>query len=831
MARLWTCGFELQSTTANVEFTSLTGTASISTSVHRAGAAALRCNPTAATGFIEHQVDTASAVKRTFHRIYMRVDSLPTATTTVLAIGQSGFFPVHLRLTTTGTLQLRDNQAGADVGTPSAALALGTWYRIEVDAADSGSSAVTRNVTAYLDGVAFSGTTAIAGTSGYSRVRVGAQTTCTTDLYFDDIAVNDTNGTAQTGLPGSGSVVHLYPSGAGDANDFATAVGGTAGAANNFTRVDETTPDDATTYNETSLSGTTTTDDFNLPTAASAGIAATDSITLVAVGARVGSNATTTASLVYRLKSQAGGTVAESASVSVAVNGWASHKAAAPFVHQLVAYTDPQGGGAWTASRLDTAQIGYRANVSQTTVRRVSTLWALVEFVPTAAVLLETLQDDFSSPVVDTVKWPDNYNEFLGGALPDQPDGRARVPCNPGFAAYASDNIYTLADSYIFAEVFPPAVGGATGSVFCQLLVLSSVVGTQIVFEIDVTSNLLLMTVHVGFTDEGGASMPYDPTEHAWLRVRETGGVLYWETSPDGREWAVQHTATSPAWVADGNLQAQLLAYRDDGTNDYAEFDNVNLRPTLTDGYTVAIDWNGDGDYTGPNENVTDDVLTRGPVVFQYGRDQARALSPPRVGTIGFSLCNADRIYSPENPDSPIHADIAPAAPIRVSEVINDTLYPLMTGRVDTFEITTDSGDRSAVITGLDGLALLRGTKISTELYAAQRTGTLIAVILDQIGWTAPRDLDLGATHVPWWWANQDDAFDLLTELLASEGPPAIAYIAPDGTFTFRDRHHRLLRAASLTSQATFARTPTAEECCAVTGYGDGGYGECEYGG
>lgn len=251
----------------------------------------------------------------------------------------------------------------------------------------------------------------------------------------------------------------------------------------------------------------------------------------------------------------------------------------------------------------------------------------------------------------------------------------------------------------------------------------------------------------------------------------------------------------------------------------------------MADGYLITIDWDGDGTVTGTGENVTADVLQRGPVTFQYGRDQSRALSPPRVGAINFTLCNPDGLFSPENPDSPIADDVAPAAAITASETINSTLYPLVTGRIDTFRVNTSRGDMSAEVTGLDDLALLRGTKISTELYQAQRTGTLVGVILDTIGWTAPRDLDIGATHVPWWWANQEDAFDLLTQLLRSEGPPSVAYVAPDGTFTYRDRHHRLLDANSLTSQAIYARTPTDSECCAVTGFGEGGFGECGFGG
>ncbi|HEX9832545.1 MAG TPA: hypothetical protein VGA66_05555 [Mycobacterium sp.] len=445
------------------------------------------------------------------------------------------------------------------------------------------------------------------------------------------------------------------------------------------------------------------------------------------------------------------------------------------------------------------------------------------------------LTDNFDDGVVDPVKWPDTYNTGPGG-LPVETGGRARVPCDTGFAAYASEPIYRLEDSYAFVQSFPPSGGGMVEA-YSQLLILSDVVGTQIVFEVDAATNLLLMTVHAGFVDEGGASIPYDPVEHAWLRVREDAGVLYWETSPDGREWTIRHTDTAPSWVSDNDLQVQLLAHCSPAvtgggpTGAFAEFDSFNIAPVLPDGYTVAIDWNGDGDFDDLDDDVTADVLASGVVNFQYGRDQARALSPPRVGALAFSLCNADRIYSPENPDSPISQDISPAAPIKVEEVIDDTLYPLIRGRIDTFEVSTDRGSLSASITGLDGLALLSGTKISTELYQAQRTGALIGVILDEIGWTAARDLDLGATFVPWWWASNHDAFDLLTQLLRSEGPPSIAYVAPDGTFIYRDRHHRLQRAASLTSQATFSRSTTEAECCDVDGYGEGGYGECFYGG
>lgn len=486
-------------------------------------------------------------------------------------------------------------------------------------------------------------------------------------------------------------------------------------------------------------------------------------------------------------------------------------------------------GLAWT-NRRSTASPAWVSDIDiemQLIAHRDSGTPDFAEFdsfnvIPSTAVFAD-LTDNFNDNIVNTTLWPDNYNTGPGGQ-PIEAGGLAQVPCDTGFAAYASSPIYRLEDSYAFVQAFPPS-GTGMNEAYSQLLILSDVPGTQIVFQIDAATNLLLMTVHVAFIDEGGASLPYDPVEHAWLRILEDAGTLQWDTSADGREWTTRHTDASPTWVSENDLQVQLLAHCSPlvtgggPTGEFADFDNFNVRPVLADGYTVGIDWNGDGDYGDANENVTEDVLASGVVNFQYGRDQARALSPPRVGALGFSLCNADGVFSPENPDSPISQDISPAAPIKIEEVINDTLYPLKTGRIDTFKVDTNRGRLSADITGLDGLALLRGTKISTGLFQAQRTGALIGVILDEIGWTAARDLDLGATFVPWWWANQADAFDLLTELIRSEGQPSIAYIAPDGTFTYRDRHHRLQDTASLTSQAVFASMGRDCDSPPVTGF------------
>ena len=127
------------------------------------------------------------------------------------------------------------------------------------------------------------------------------------------------------------------------------------------------------------------------------------------------------------------------------------------------------------------------------------------------------------------------------------------------------------------------------------------------------------------------------------------------------------------------------------------------------------------------------------------------------------------------------------------------------------------------------------GTSICSVLFIVNSTRIVFsavfvsAVVLDAVGWTGPRDLDLGATFVHWWWLEEVDAFTAVTDLVSSEGPPSIAYVGPDGTFIFRDRHHRLLRAASLTPQATFTAVRPAD--CDTGHSGDcPGFGECGFG-
>lgn len=236
--------------------------------------------------------------------------------------------------------------------------------------------------------------------------------------------------------------------------------------------------------------------------------------------------------------------------------------------------------------------------------------------------------------------------------------------------------------------------------------------------------------------------------------------------------------------------------------------------------HDVRIDWNGDGDYSDTGEDVSADALDTGGLTVQYGRDQNRSQSPMAPGQMAFELNNASRDYSPANTSSPLSPNVLPARALRYQITHDSVTYTIFRGHTDNYDVQSLS--KLVSLTALDALADLRGTEVSTELHHGIRTGAAVGLILDAIGWpAADRDLDSGATIIPWWWLDRTDAYQAMEDVLASEGLPALLTVDANGKVIFRDRHHRLTESASLTSQATF-RDATTEPILSGLTYDQG---------
>lgn len=391
MARLWSSGFELNTNTADVEWTNTNDSPTIQTTTVRSGTYAGQV--TSFTSAISkgwlYQFISAASTGPFFFRFYFRYATLASGENQICVIGVGTSFPpnlvVKLSITTGGQLKLYN--VTTQVGSNSSALSANTWYRIEIQY-DASGAPTTHILRARLNGVEFAGATNLTiGGSGIFDIalggNLGSEINTAGNFFFDDIAINDNTGTVQNSYPGNGSIIHLLPDSAGDNNAWSTGAGGSAGAANNFTRVNEVTPDDATSYNTSNTLNQL--DDYNLA-ATPAAIDSGATINVVQVGARWGgSSASGNGQPKVRIKSQATGTVLEG-TLTAALSGttWVTNQNAAPRNPALTSYTDPQAGGAWTKALLDTAQIGVNRNTTGTGSARISTLWLLVDYTPGA---------------------------------------------------------------------------------------------------------------------------------------------------------------------------------------------------------------------------------------------------------------------------------------------------------------------------------------------------------------------------------------------------------------------------------------------------------------
>jgi len=375
MSRLFSDGYELSSNTDNVEQSSNSGTVAIVTTPVRTGKYAGRANPVASTGFWRKTVFTSDRTIVGFTRVYLRIASYPSTPTHVIRYQNTANSTVgSVSLSTTGTLTLL-KASGVAIGSASAVLSLDTWYRIEFKTDATGAGTLELSI----DGsILATGANSLQG--AWAKVTWGSISSCTTDLYFDDVAVNDTSGTAQNSYPGAGGIIHLWPTAAGDNTNWTRLGSG----ATNYSSLRQTPPDDSTTAVRSKTAGQI--DDYNID---NSGLSVNDTINMAAVGVRYsGFTASTWSGFKVRVKAAAGGTVTESTEITPISTAWTSLANADPRVYPLTLYTLPGSASAWTNTDIDNAQIGLNLTTAATNDALVTSLWLQVDFSAGAPVIV-----------------------------------------------------------------------------------------------------------------------------------------------------------------------------------------------------------------------------------------------------------------------------------------------------------------------------------------------------------------------------------------------------------------------------------------------------------
>lgn len=362
MARIFSSGFELNSVDNGVEFDSQTGAVEIVTDVVRTGDYA--GHSVGGTGNRFEAKFASSELDGPFwFRCYVRLGEESSAQGALIqVVNNSGTNKVSIELD--GNV-LRLFRAGAtQVGSDSPALSLNTWYRIELYYKNVAGNA--SEMEARIDGVAFASTTSGNTDGAVANCRFGNENGIATyDVYFDDIAINDGNGSFENSWPGEGNIVHLKPSAAGDNSAWT----------NDYQNVDEVTPDDATSL--VSSNSNNATDDHEVEAMGSYMGSA-----VVHVGVRFrGAGASNNARFVPRIKASSGGTVEEGTTIIPGNTTWRTNTPSGFRLYPLTLYNLPGAStDRWSQNRLNSTQIGYRITATSTNAANISTIWLLVDY-------------------------------------------------------------------------------------------------------------------------------------------------------------------------------------------------------------------------------------------------------------------------------------------------------------------------------------------------------------------------------------------------------------------------------------------------------------------
>src|SRR5881409_165042 len=198
--------------------------------------------------------------------------------------------------------------------------------------------------------------------------------------------------------------------------------------------------------------------------------------------------------------------------------------------------------------------------------------------------LLSQLGDDFDDGVLDPSLWTTG-----GGAA--EPEGRMRLPLGGGVSAfYRSNREWKLTGSKVTAKFATVPAAGGSSSASVSMYIHSATSGTRFRWYYNALNGELRALNEVGSTDASPTILTYNAIQHAWLRIRESSGTVYFETSADGFGWTVRRSLATPAWVGTDVEQVEFAAFRSGGVSDYAEFDLVgaSVRPRF---YGMVNEW------------------------------------------------------------------------------------------------------------------------------------------------------------------------------------------------------------------------------------------------
>jgi hypothetical protein len=192
-----------------------------------------------------------------------------------------------------------------------------------------------------------------------------------------------------------------------------------------------------------------------------------------------------------------------------------------------------------------------------------------------------TLVDNFNDNTTNTTLWTVADQPTPAKSRIREVNGRLEIRPEPSTSGtnlndYQSATTYDLTASEARVEV----VQALTASLGTTTFLSARINATNEVYLAIEEGGMLLAVSEVSGTATVQDQRPYDDRLHRWLRLRERGGFLYWETSPDGHAWETVARAANPITLTAVTITIGAGTYQAVAHPGFAVLDNFNVQNT-----------------------------------------------------------------------------------------------------------------------------------------------------------------------------------------------------------------------------------------------------------
>lgn len=180
----------------------------------------------------------------------------------------------------------------------------------------------------------------------------------------------------------------------------------------------------------------------------------------------------------------------------------------------------------------------------------------------------QTLVDNFSNPATLSTLWGRSYGSTVIAG-----DEAAIPTSGPGAALLSTSSTLNFTGSYILAQVAPFQAADSQVQLAVQL-------SASNVAYVSYYEGTMYGTIVQGGTQTNSSGIAYSATTHAWWRVREQSGTIYYEVGPDGLKWSQIWSTTYTINLT--SVEVYVYCVTNSGSSGTTYLKNFNIIPAVT---------------------------------------------------------------------------------------------------------------------------------------------------------------------------------------------------------------------------------------------------------